>query len=98
MAQLVDFFTQHKRLFYAQKHENLRKTEKFKDTVLLKFLSFCESRNLFHTDAIRKKHATLFFNTAEMLALSPETRRKYFLVLREFYQRFLKSSIEIKSL
>ena len=35
MAQLVDFFTQHKRLFYAQKHENLRKTEKFKDVTAI---------------------------------------------------------------
>lgn len=94
MAKLVEFYIQHKRLFCAQKHQNTSKTEKFKNTVLIKFLSYCESQNIFHTSIIRKKQAIDFFNSNEMLSKSYETRRKYFLTIREFYKRFLKITLE----
>lgn len=94
MAKLVEFYEQHRRLFIAQKHQNIHKTEQFKNTVLIKFLEYCEAQNIFHTGGIRKKTAKDFFNTNKMQSKSYETRRKYFLVIREFYKRFLKINIE----
>ncbi|MHB8231886.1 MAG: hypothetical protein ACYDDB_03170 [bacterium] len=91
MGKLMEFYKQHRRLFIAQKHQNTRQTEKFKDMVMLKFLEYCESKGIFHTDGIHKKKIIIdFFNTGEMLNKSNETRRKYFLVIAEFYKKHFK--------
>ncbi|MCL4322473.1 MAG: hypothetical protein M0016_01270 [Deltaproteobacteria bacterium] len=91
MVKLTEFYKQHRRLFIAQKHQNTRQTEKFKDAVMLKFLEYCESKGIFHTDGIRKKRIIIdFFNMPEMPSKSHETRRKYFLVIAEFYKRHFK--------
>ena len=94
MAKLVEFYMQHKRLFCAQKHQNTSKTEKSKNTVLVKFLSYCEAQKIFHTAGITKRTALDFFLSQDMPNKSEETKRKYFLVLREFYSRNKK--IELK--
>ena len=97
MGKLTDFYKQHRRLFLAQKHQNIRQTERFKDMAAVKFLSYCESKNVFHTDGLRRKElVTDFFNGGEMVNKSPESRRKYFLVIRELYERFFNITIEIK--
>ena len=94
MGKLTEFYKQHRRLFLAQKHQNTFKTQKFRDMAAIKFFSFCESQNLLHTDGIRKNQVIKdFFNTEEMLNKSNETRRKYFLVIKEIYQRFFKINI-----
>ena len=90
MAKLVDFYSHHRRLFLSQKHSNTSQTEKFKDTVALKFFSYCETLQIFHSKGIRKKTAIDFFNSSEISKLSSESRRKYFLVIREIYKRFFK--------
>ena len=95
MGKLIEFYKQHRRLFLAQKHQNTSQTEKFRDAVVIKFLLYCESKNVFHTDGIRKKQrVTDFFNSSEMLSKSYESRRKYFLVIKEIYKRFFKINIE----
>ena len=95
MGKLIDFYKQHRRLFLAQKHQDASKTQKFRDMAAIKFFSFCESQNILHTDGIRKKQVVkAFFGTKEMLNKSSETRRKYFLVIREIYRRFFKINIE----
>ena len=95
MGRLLDFYKQHRRLFLSQKHQNTTKTERFRDAVAIKFFLYCESKGVMHTDGIRKKQIVAdFFNAGEMLEKSDETRRKYFLVIREFYKRFLKINIE----
>ncbi|MHB1661112.1 MAG: hypothetical protein ACYCTD_03320 [bacterium] len=86
----MEFYKQHRRLFIVQKHQNTRQTEKFKDAVMLKFLEYCESQKIFHTAGINKKVITEFFNATEILGKSHETRRKYFLVIAEFYKRHFK--------
>jgi hypothetical protein len=93
MGNLVDFYAQHRRLFIAQKHQNLQQTERFKDLVIFKFLTFCESKSIYHTKGIKNQTAVQFFDTPEMLALSHESRRKYFLAIREFYKRFFKTTL-----
>jgi hypothetical protein len=55
MVKLTEFYKQHRRLFLAQKHQNTRQTEKFKNAVMLKFLEYCESQKIFHTAEINKK-------------------------------------------
>jgi hypothetical protein len=99
MGKLLDFYKQHRRLFLAQKHQNTFKTQKFRDKAAIKFFLFCESQNLLHTDGIRKKQVVKdFFGTKEMSNKSDETRRKYFLVIREIYRRFFKINIGIEVL
>jgi len=90
MAKLIDFYKQHRRLFIVSKHENLKKTERFRDSVMIKFLQYCEANKIFHTAGIKKQTAKNFFNTPQMIKLSKETRRKYYLVIKEFYRRHLK--------
>ena len=95
MGKLTEFYKQHRRLFLAQKHQNTFKTQKFRDKAAIKFFSFCESQNLLHTDGICKKQIVKdFFNSKDMLNKSEETRRKYFLVIKEIYFRFFKINIE----
>ena len=93
MGRLIEFYRQHRRLFMAQKHQNLKQTERFKDAVILKFLGFCEDRKIFHTKGIKREIAIDFFNSLEIVAKSNETRRKYFLVIREFYNRHFKTNL-----
>jgi hypothetical protein len=95
MGKLTEFYKQHRRLFLAQKHQNTSKTQKFRDAAAMKFFEFCESKNILHTDGIRKKQVVKdFFDSKEMLSKSDETRRKYFLVIKEIYLRFFKMNIE----
>ena len=86
MGKLVEFYKQHRRLFLQNKHQNNSKTEKFRKSALLRFLTFCESQNIYHTFAIYPQTAKDFF-TQEIYSLSPESKRKYFLILKEFYKR-----------
>jgi hypothetical protein len=90
MGKLTEFYKQHRRLFIAQKHQNTRQTEKFKDMVLLRFFEYCESENIFHTGGISKKTAERFFNTLEIKRLSDETKRKYLLVINSMFKRYFK--------
>jgi len=92
MAKLIDFYTQHRRLFLSQKHENISKTENYRNTIMLSFLRYCESRKIYHTNGITKQTAKDFFKS--QTHLSAESKRKYYLVLREFYRRFLKIEID----
>ena len=99
MGKLAEFYKEHRRLFLSQKHQNTSKTEKFRDAVAIRFFKFCESKNILHTDGIRKKQIVKdFFDTEEMLNKSNETRRKYFLVIREIYRRLFKINIGIEVL
>jgi len=87
MAKLIDFYKQHRRLFLSQKHENISKTEHYRNMIILKFLEYCEANKIFHTAGIKKQTAKNFLSQLE---LSQESKRKYYLVLREFYKRFKK--------
>lgn len=94
MGKLIEFYNGHRRLFWSQKHQNTRQQERFRNTVMLKFFCYCESQKIFHTLGITKRTAFDFFGSQDVLNKSSETRRKYFLVVREFYQRNKK--IELK--
>ena len=94
MGKLIEFYKQHRRLFLRQKHQNTRHTEGFRDMVLLKFFEYCEAQKIFHTAGITKRTVLDFFLSQDISNKSDETKRKYFLVLREFYSRNKK--IELK--
>ena len=99
MGKLTEFYKQHRRLFLSQKHQNTRQQERFRDMVAIKFFAYCESKNVYHTDGLRKKELiTDFFSSTEMLNKSDESRRKYVLIIRELYKRFFKITIKIKEL
>ncbi|MHB1664331.1 MAG: hypothetical protein ACYCT7_03585 [bacterium] len=93
MGNLTDFYKQHRRLFLISKHQNLTDTEKGKDRMLQDFLIYCESRQIFHTQGINKKIVSDYFRSDAMLKRSSETKRKYYLVIREMFRRFLKKDI-----
>lgn len=93
MANLIDFYKQHSRLFLISKHQNLSSTEKTKDRMLQDFFTYCESRRIYHTNGINKKIAQDYFNSEAMRNRSPETKRKYYLVVREFFRRFMKRDL-----
>lgn len=91
MGRLIDFYKQHRRLFLSQKHQNTRQQERHRDMVAIKFFDYCESKNIFHTGGTREKQIAMdFLNTPKLSAYSYETRRKYFMVLSEIYERFHK--------
>ena len=94
MGKLIEFYKRHRRLFLRQKHQNTRQQERFRDTVMLKFFCYCESQKIFHTLGITKRTALDFFLSQDMSNKSDETKRKYFLVLREFYSRNKKIELQ----
>ncbi len=90
MGKLIEFYKQHRRLFLTQKHQNTLRTERGRDAMIVKFLQYCEFLQIYHTKGINKGIAIDFFNTPEIQSKSYETRRKYFLVIAEFYKRHYK--------
>ena len=94
MGRLIEFYKQHRRLFLTRKHQNTRQTERFRDMVMVKFFGFCESRKIFHTGGGKKGTASDFFHSQDVISLSDETKRKYFLLLREFYERNKKIDLK----
>lgn len=94
MGSLIEFYKHHQRLFLSQKHQNTGQQERFRDMVMLKFVGFCESQKIFHTGGIKKRTASDFFRSQDIISLSDETRRKYFLVLREFFSRNKKIKLK----
>ena len=94
MGKLIEFYNGHRRLFLRQKHQNTRQTERFRGMVILKFLEYCEFQKIFHTAGITKRTALDFFLSQDMSNKSEETKRKYFLVLREFYSRNKKIELQ----
>ena len=94
MGKLIEFYNGHRRLFLSQKHQNTRQTERFRGMVILKFLEYCEFQKIFHTAGITKRTALDFFLSQDMSNKSDETKRKYFLVLREFYSRNKKIELQ----
>ena len=93
MGKLTEFYKQHRRLFLAQKHQNTLRQERGRDAMIVKFLQYCEFLQIYHTKGICKQTALDFFNMPEMLSKSHETRRKYFLVISEFYDRYFKTKL-----
>jgi site-specific recombinase XerD len=84
--ELIQEFEKYKRLYLRYKHQYSKDSNKRREQKVKAFLAFCAQRGVKRIKEIREEHYRLF--VAEVLnAKSTETKRKYLLALREFFQR-----------
>jgi site-specific recombinase XerD len=86
MGQLVQKVLERPERFLRKKHQYSKKSQKERLQKLLKFIRFCEQKGVKELREIKPEHYSAFVK--EFLSQkSTETRRKYLLVLREFFRR-----------
>jgi site-specific recombinase XerD len=86
MGQLVQKILERPERFLRKKHQYSKKSQRERLQKLLKFIRFCEQKGVKELREIKPEHYSAFVK--EFLSQkSTETRRKYLLVLREFFRR-----------
>jgi site-specific recombinase XerD len=86
MGQLVQKVLERPERFLRKKHQYSKKSQRERLQKLLKFIRFCEAKGVKELREIKPEHYSAFVK--EFLSQkSTETRRKYLLVLREFFRR-----------
>jgi site-specific recombinase XerD len=86
MGQLVQKILERPERFLRKKHQYSKKSQRERLQKLLKFIRFCEAKGVKDLREIKPEHYSAFVK--EFLSQkSTETRRKYLLVLREFFRR-----------
>jgi site-specific recombinase XerD len=84
--ELLREFEQYKRLYLRYKHQYSKNSNQRREQKIRIFLRFCAGKGVRKIRDIKEEHFRLF--VAEFLnQRSIETKRKYLLVLREFFQR-----------
>lgn len=94
MGKLLNFFENNRRLFIVRKHQNGKKQEKYRLMVIRSFFTYCENNNIYHTNQITPSVARKFLNE-HLKGYSAESKRQYSLVIRHFFERFLKKEINL---
>ena len=83
---LIEEFDQYKRLYLRYKHQYSKDSNRRREQKIKAFLKFCAKHGVRRVKDIKEEHYRLF--VSEVLnAKSVETKRKYLLALREFFQR-----------
>jgi site-specific recombinase XerD len=86
MGQLAQKILEKPERFLRKKHQYSKKSHRERLQKLLKFIRFCEQKGVKDLRDIKPEHYSAFVK--EFLSQrSTETRRKYLLVLREFFRR-----------
>jgi len=86
MGKLVEKILERPERFLRKKHQYSKKSHQERLQKLLKFARFCEREGVENIRDIKIKHYARFVK--EFLnQKSTETKRKYLLVLREFFRR-----------
>jgi len=84
--ELIKEFEQYKRLYLRYKHQYSKDSNRRREQKIKAFLKFCAKHGVRRVKDIKEEHYRLF--VSEVLnAKSVETKRKYLLALREFFQR-----------
>jgi site-specific recombinase XerD len=84
--ELIQEFEKYKRLYLRYKHQYSKNSNQRREQKVRAFLRFCAQRGAKRIKDIREEHYRLF--VAEILNnKAPETKRKYLLALKEFFQR-----------
>jgi site-specific recombinase XerD len=84
--ELIKEFEQYKRLYIRYKHQYSKDSNKRRENRIKAFLRFCSSKGVKRIKDIKEKHLRLF--VSEFLSKkAPETKRKYLLSLKEFFER-----------
>ncbi len=86
MCELVKEYERNLRKYLRHKHQYSIKSEKDRKNRVVKFLRFCCSRGVRSIKDINKSDFDNFMQL-ELAKYSTETRRKYRLALREFFNR-----------
>jgi len=86
VGALTEEYLKYLRLYLRRKHQYSKDSENRRKQKVLVFLRFCERLGVKKIKDIKEEHYRLF--VAEVLnSKSTETKRKYLLALREFFQR-----------
>jgi site-specific recombinase XerD len=84
--ELIKEFEQYKRLYLRYKHQYSKDSNKRREQKIKAFLKFCAKHGVRRVKDIREEHYRLF--VSEVLNnKATETKRKYLLALKEFFQR-----------
>jgi site-specific recombinase XerD len=86
MGALTREFEQYKRLYLRYKHQFSKESNRRRENRIKTFLRFCEDLGVKRIKDIKEEHYRQFI--AEVLNnKATETKRKYLLALKEFFQR-----------
>jgi site-specific recombinase XerD len=84
--ELIREFEQYKRLYLRYKHQYSKDSNRRREQRVRVFLRFCAQRGVKRIKDIKEEHYRQF--VSEVLnSKATETKRKYLLVLKEFFQR-----------
>ena len=84
--ELIQEFERYKRLYLRYKHQYSKNSNQRREQKVRAFLKFCAKHGVRRIKDIKEDHYRLF--VAEILNnKATETKRKYLLALREFFQR-----------
>jgi site-specific recombinase XerD len=86
MGALTDEYLKYIRLYLKKKHQYSKASENRRKQKVLKFLAFCEKQGIKRIKDIEEKHFRQFV-AEELNNLAIETKRKYLLALKEFFER-----------
>lgn len=86
MGALVEEYLRYIRLYLRKKHQYSKDSENRRKQKVIAFLRFCEKAGVKRIKDIKEEHYRLF--VAEVLnSKATETKRKYLLALKEFFER-----------
>lgn len=86
MGELVNEYLKYIRLYLKKKHQYSKDSENRRKQKVIAFLRFCEKLGVKRIKDIKEEHYRLF--VAQVLnSKAPETKRKYLLALKEFFER-----------
>jgi len=86
MGALVKEFEQYKRLYLRYKHQYSKDSNRRRENKVRTFLRFCEGLGVRRIKDIKEEHYRRF--VSEFLSSrAAETKRKYLLALKEFFER-----------
>jgi site-specific recombinase XerD len=92
MGALVDEYLKYLRLYLRKKHQFSKDSENRRKQKVLTFLRFCENLGVKRIKDIKEEHYRQF--VAQFLnSKATETKRKYLMALKEFFER---AHLEIK--
>jgi site-specific recombinase XerD len=84
--ELIKEFERYKRLYIRYKHQYSKDSNRRRENRIKAFLRFCAQKGVRRIKDIKEEHYRLF--VSEVLnTKAPETKRKYLLALKEFFQR-----------
>jgi|YNPMSStandDraft_2_1061718.scaffolds.fasta_scaffold64461_1 site-specific recombinase XerD len=86
MGKLVQEYNRKLWIYLQKKHGISKKSESERKNRVLKFLAFCENLGVQRIQDIIEQHYRAFVESV-LVNLSTETKRKYLLALREFFDR-----------